>query len=73
VTWQERALRPGWEIWQRPDDVEPPFLKHIAIALDGNVRHRIVYDDHIRDDIIARDLIDQLKKLGAFRERYEPS
>lgn len=76
-TFDNRVLRPGWEIWERlqPKD---GYGRNVAIAFDGKVVHRIVFDDATTygkdgQDMIAKDIVDILKTLGAFRQRYEPS
>jgi hypothetical protein len=77
VTWEERVLRPGWEIWERlqPKD---SFTKNVAIAFDGKIVRRIVFDNVLTrtfdgEAMIVKDIVGELKRLGAFRERYEPS
>jgi hypothetical protein len=77
VTWEERVLCPGWEIWERlqPKDA---FTQNVAIAFDGKIVHRMVFDNELTrtfdgEAMIVKDIVAELKRLGAFRERYEPS
>jgi hypothetical protein len=67
-------LRPGWEIWQYRDDLHEVPLQRLAIAFDGKVVHRFVFDDlsactEDMRSVILGDIWDALKEHGAVKER----
>lgn len=66
---EKRLLRPGWEIWQYPDDEYAPISK-LKIVFDGKIVHTFVFDHACPAEIVGRDLHEALKEHGALKERY---
>lgn len=67
--WDEKRLRPGWEVWQYPDDGYAP-ISTIGIAFDGKVVHKFIYDWRCPLHMVGKDLMAALKEHGALKERY---